>query len=395
MNGRSSKGTARACCAGIANQAVVTNVTAVLFAPFMRLYGFTYVQLGLLAAAGFAAQMLADILLLFLVDRVPPRPLAAVAAGMSCGGLFFYSCVPQLFAGAEFYGIAAATAIFAFAGGMLEVVLSCAAEDLPRGEVSLPFLHTVYAWAQVLLALFLLGWFLVLGADSWNYAVLVLALVPLGVLFCLPSAHFPTRAKEAPARRAFTPLYFLAVAAVFFGFGAEAVMNQWVSAYAAELFGDEAGGAAGCALFALCLGCGGAAYVFASGRGKTSFSLLAGCAVLTCACYVLAALLPGTAALAAAAACGLFVGVLSPGAMAAAGELLPRTGGWMIASLAVAQDIGAAVLPALSGAAAEAVSVRAAFLCLAAAPLFAALSLLYMSRAKKRRKIVQRSYIKE
>ena len=51
--------------------------------------------------------------------------------------------------------------------------------------------------------------------------------------------------------------------------------------------------------------------------------------------------------LAAAALCGLFVGVLSPGAMSAAGAALPRTGGWMLASLAIAQDIGAAVLLSL------------------------------------------------
>ena len=100
MNKRDSKRTFRACVAGIANQAVVVNVTALLFAPFMRLYGFTYVQLGFLAAAGFAAQMAADILLLFLIDRAPSSALAALAAAMSCAGLVFYGCVPCLFAGA-------------------------------------------------------------------------------------------------------------------------------------------------------------------------------------------------------------------------------------------------------------------------------------------------------
>lgn len=279
MNGRSSRGTARACCAGIANQAVVTNVTAVLFVPFMRLYGFTYVQLGFLAAAGFAAQMAADILLLFLIDRAPSSALAALAAVMSCAGLVFYGCVPCLFAGAEFYGILAATVVFAFAGGMLEVVLSNAAEALPEGEAALPFLHTVYAWAQVALALFLLLWLSLFGAESWNFAVLALAALPAAVFALLPSARFPPPQKDAPARAAFKPLYLFAVFAVFFGYGAEAVMNQWVGTYAAELFGEELGSAAGCALFALCLGIGGALYVRISGKKRAGLPLLIGCAL--------------------------------------------------------------------------------------------------------------------
>lgn len=385
MNGRSSRGTARACCAGIANQAVVTNVSAVLFVPFMRLYGFTYVQLGFLAAAGFAAQMAADVLLLFLIDRASSSVLAAAASVLSSAGLVFYGCVPYLFAGDEFYGILAATVIFAFAGGMLEVVLSNAAEALPEGEVSLPFLHTVYAWAQVALALFLLLWLSLFGTESWNFAVFILAALPAAVFALLPSARFSPPQREAPARAAFKPLYLFAVFAVFFGYGAEAVMNQWVGTYAAQLFGEELGSAAGCALFALCLGIGGALYVLISGRKRAGWPLLIGSALLAAASYVLAALLPGTSALAAAALCGLFVGVLSPGAMAAASSSLPRTGGWMLASLAIAQDIGAAALPALSGAAAEAVSVRAAFLMLAAAPLLSALALLYMARALTRR----------
>ena len=38
MDQRDLKRTSRACIAGIVNQAVVVNVTALLFAPFMRLY---------------------------------------------------------------------------------------------------------------------------------------------------------------------------------------------------------------------------------------------------------------------------------------------------------------------------------------------------------------------
>ena len=76
MNKRDSKRTFRACVAGIANQAVVVNVTALLFAPFMRLYGFTYVQLGLLTAA--AMLLLFRLVLRPDMSRIDPAGAAAL-----------------------------------------------------------------------------------------------------------------------------------------------------------------------------------------------------------------------------------------------------------------------------------------------------------------------------
>lgn len=42
-----------ACVFGIAGQAVVSNLTAVLFVPFMRLYGFEIWQLGVIVGVNF------------------------------------------------------------------------------------------------------------------------------------------------------------------------------------------------------------------------------------------------------------------------------------------------------------------------------------------------------
>ena len=116
---------ARVCHAGVINQAIITNVTAVLFVPFMRMYGFTYVQLGLLTAAGFAAQLAADLLLLFFIDRISPKLLAGVAASFSCGGLLFYGVLPWCFDRDLYIPILAATVVFAFAGGMLRIAWRC------------------------------------------------------------------------------------------------------------------------------------------------------------------------------------------------------------------------------------------------------------------------------
>ena len=385
MNGGSVRRTGRVCCAGIVNQAIVINVPALLFLPFMRLYGFTYAQLGLLTAAGFVAQMCADLLLMLLIDRIPAKALALAASALSCAGLAFYGCVPFLFAGAEYGGAVAATAVFAFAGGMLEVVLSNVADGMPAGgAVSICFLHTVYAWAQAGLSALVLGYIALFGERNWNYMIFALALLPAGVFAALWRTEMPARECRGRVRASFRPFYLFAVFAVFFGYGTEVVMNQWISAFAEGVFGFGSAGQIGCALFALCLGAGGAVYVFVlQKRSRFPFRALIGAALACAAAYVLTALLPSEgAALACAALCGFFAGMLSPGAMTAASGFLPLAGGWMLASLAVSQDIAAAALPALAGAAAGESSVRASFLLMAPAPLLAALFLCLMALAR-------------
>ncbi len=114
--------------------------------------------------------------------------------------------------------------------------------------------------------------------------------------------------------------------------------------------------------------------------------MLIGSALAACATYLLAGLVDvAMLGLVFAILCGAFVGVLSPGAMSAAADFLPKSGGWMLASLALSQDIGAAVLPAVSGAITQAKSMRAAFFILSAVPLAAAgcLFAMLMMRRKK------------
>lgn len=389
MNGRRHGTTLAACLAGVANQAVITNVTALLFVPFSRLYGFSLAQLGVLTAVNFAAQMCADIFLLFFIDRLSYKGMALFAAALSAGGLLFYGAVPVLFSGGAVYGgIAAATAVFAFSGGMLEIVLSGAAERLPRGSpVSICLLHTAYAWAQAALALLLFGFVFICGAEHWNISVMALAAVPVLAFILLlradlgPPAHGKARRKRG-ANRLPSAFFLLAVAAIFFGHGSEVTMNQWISTLFSETAGETgyAGEFIGAALFAAFLGAGGIFYVRISAKGDFPLPVLVFSGLLTFLCYLAVSAGGGRLAFAAAAACGLFVGVLSPGIMTASGENLPRTGGRMLASLAVAADMGAAALPAAAGALSEITGFGGAFRILSAAPLCCALAAAAMVR---------------
>ena len=57
------------CFVGIFVQAVVTNLTAILFIPLMGLYDLQYGQLGILVGVNFTAQVSADILFSGAIDR--------------------------------------------------------------------------------------------------------------------------------------------------------------------------------------------------------------------------------------------------------------------------------------------------------------------------------------
>ena len=393
--------TLSACLAGVFNQAVITNVTALLFVPLADLYGFTFAQLGLLTAINFAAQMLADVFLMLFIGRFSHKKLAVFAAAVSCAGLLFYGGVPFIFSGGALYGgIAGATAVFAFAGGMLEVVLNAVADRLPEGTpVTICFLHTAYAWAQAGLALLLFGCIALFGTESWHYAMFVLALVPLSAIALLSGADMPeeenpvkkehsffTEGSGLPPRGkgGFGAFYVFALAAIFFGYGSEVCMNQWVS----TLFSETAGGGGyvgeffGAAAFAVCLGLGGLFYVRLGSRKKASRSALFFSALAVFVCFLGAGGLGGGASFAFAAACGLFVGWLSPGVMTVASENLPG-GGRMLASLAVASDLGAAALPALAGALSGEAGLRSSFFLLSAAPLVCAVAPFAMRKCRR------------
>ena len=57
----SYKSTFAACVTAIVNQAVIANITALLFVSFMQLYGFGIWQLGVLVGVNYCAQLIATL----------------------------------------------------------------------------------------------------------------------------------------------------------------------------------------------------------------------------------------------------------------------------------------------------------------------------------------------
>ena len=93
---RSYKLTFAACIAGIANQAVVASIIALLFTSFMKLYGFEVWQLGVFVGVNFIAQLIADVILTAFIDKLSYRKTVITSVSLSAAGLYQYN-IPLLF----------------------------------------------------------------------------------------------------------------------------------------------------------------------------------------------------------------------------------------------------------------------------------------------------------
>lgn len=83
-----------ACFGEMGNQAIYSNMTAVLFVPFMKLYGFTLAQLGVLIGINYATQLVADIILTFFIDRVKYKNIVQISNVFGTIGMTFFLYIP-------------------------------------------------------------------------------------------------------------------------------------------------------------------------------------------------------------------------------------------------------------------------------------------------------------
>ena len=358
------KRTLTACCGGIFTQAIITNITAILFVPMMSLYGFDYRHLGLLVAINFISQVIADIIFSGLIDRLGYRKIVQPACATATIMLVLFSLIPYIFPKEHiFLGISIITFIFAFSSGLLEIILSPIVDGVSDedGGAAMSFMHSFYAWGQVatiIITTLLLHWW---GKEYWHFTVLIWAAVPLATFFVFRKSFLPDTLPEnmrvSILKQIRKPFFIVAMLAIFFGAGAEVTMNQYASAFMEKglnlpkLTGDLLGMTG----YAVMLGLGRLMYGFWGSKLNinkiiilTSFGAFL--------CYLIVALSPITAiSVAGCVACGFATSLLWPGTLVVTSNKYPMSGAWIFAILAVAGDIGAASLPYLTGASIDSV----------------------------------------
>lgn len=381
--------TVYACYAADMLQAIVINVTPLIFVLLKSAYGLSYAQFGTLVLVNFATQVAVDILFSRPADRYGYRPFIVGAHIVCSAGFILFALTPRLLPGHEYAGFLAGTVLFAGAGGLFELLLSPIVDALPGGDKAkeMSLLHSMYAWGK--LGCILLTSFALFAGVPWYAVLLAYAVLPAANAFVfarVPLVQKVRREEIMPPREMLlSPVFLLALAAILLSGAAETTMSQWSSTFMQEGLGLPKfwGDMAGVGGFSLMLGLGRLFYGMRGSRMALSRLLALG-SLCAAGCYILIGTVrwPWVGA-AACAMTGLFVSIAWPATLSIASKGLPKAGTALFALLAAAGDMGGSLGPWLTGVLTDAqiaagtgtgMSLKRSALCAALLPLCAALA---------------------
>lgn len=348
----SYKSTTIACYTGNFIQAIVINLTPILFIPLREQFGLSFEQLGFLILINFFTQVLCDIFFSTLVDKYGFRPFILIAHILTVVGFLMFALAPMVLVN-PYPGFILATIVFSGSGGLLELLLSPIVNAIPTAEkaTAMSVLHSFYAWGQVavvlITTLFLFGF----GRTTWQWIV-VLWTIPAIVNFIL-FMKVPLAPSVAEEHRQgirmliLKPFFIVAFLAILLGGASEVSMSQWSSAFMEKALNlpKVVGDIAGMCMFGLMLGVGRLLYGVYGKKINVNQVMSIG-AFFAIFCYLVVALSPvNILSLIALAACGFAVSLLWPGTLVITAEKFPLAGAWLFAILAAGGDIGASVGP--------------------------------------------------
>lgn len=347
--------TLTACYVGYVIQAMVNNLSPLLFVQFKRQFALDSAMLSFIIFINFGLQIIVDSLSAKITEKIGYRAGAILAQVFSCTGLVCLGVLPNVIN--PFAGIITATVLMAIGGGFVEVILSPVIEALPLGNKSgaMCFLHSFYCWGHIFTVLAATIYFNLFTIDAWRYLPVALAVIPL--LNCITFAVCPLETlegDETPSsyKSIFTMRGFWLFPVLILASGAaEQAIAQWASDFAEIGLGVDKtlGDVFGTCLFALGMALSRTVYGVLGEKIdlKKAFVL---CGGLLIGSYLLAALSPSAGlSLAGIAFGGVFVGLLWPGLYAVAGQAYPKGGTKMFGVLALFGDIGCTVGPTLTG----------------------------------------------
>ena len=347
--------TLTACYVGYVIQAMVNNLSPLLFVQFKRQFALDSAMLSFIIFINFGLQIIVDSLSAKITEKIGYRAGAILAQVFSCTGLVCLGVLPNVIN--PFAGIIIATVLMAIGGGFVEVILSPVVEALPLGNKSgaMCFLHSFYCWGHIFTVLAATIYFNLFTIDAWRYLPVALAVIPL--LNCITFAVCPLETlegDETPSsyKSIFTMRGFWLFPVLILASGAaEQAIAQWASDFAEIGLGVDKtlGDVFGTCLFALGMALSRTVYGVLGEKIdlKKAFVL---CGGLLIGSYLLAALSPSAGlSLAGIAFGGVFVGLLWPGLYAVAGQAYPKGGTKMFGILALFGDVGCTVGPTLTG----------------------------------------------
>lgn len=381
----------RACRLGMFVQALVINLTPLLFVPLKDQLGLSWEQLGRLVLINFTTQLVVDLLAAPLLRLVSLRALLVAAHLLAVVGLSLFALAPVAPV-APYVLLVAGTVIFSTGCGLLEVFLSPVLNAVPseRKSGDMALLHAFYPIGKLVVVLGTAACLALVEPTRWPWIAAAWVVVPLWGAWSFLTVRLPVLPVDHPGQRvrdlAKQPAFIAVLLAMACAGSAELALSQWISAFAQRGLGlsDELGNLVGFGLFAVGMIIGRIWYGV-RGDGSDLPTLLQRTALLSLVVYLVAALSPSPV-LAFSACCfaGVAVSMLWPATLSLAAARWPLAGAMLFALLAAAGDVGAALgawLVGLVADVAQALPALAAWLPGAADPQAAALRLGLLSGA--------------
>jgi fucose permease len=369
VGGLRPKAILRACYTGMFVQAMLVNLTPLLFVTLAGQFGLSFEQVGRLVLVNFASQMLTDLVSTAIVDRVSAKALAVVANVFAVIGLWIFALAPFRMAD-PYLGLMLGTVVFSIGSGLLEVIISPIVERTPgeRKAAMMQLLHAFYPIGKVIVTVTTALLFFTLGTERWPWMMLGWSLVPAFNAFAFAAIRLPpmfevgrrTRVRDLLRTRA----TWLALAAILLAGATEVSLAQWASAFAERGLGVDK-------LTADLLGLGsfgigmivGRLWFGLRGDEAGLVPLMRRGAIASAAAALLIAFAGSVwLSLAAVAVAGLATSLLWPGVVSLASARFPLAGASLFALLAAAGHTGAGFMPWMVGVAADQVRTAPAWL---------------------------------
>lgn len=375
---------------GLFVQAIVNNFLPILFIALQDVYNIGYEKLGRIIMFNFITQLVTDILTPKIVGVLGYRKTAFMCQGFAALGLSLLSFLPRIMPD-PYVGIVISVTVYAFASGLMEVILSPLVEMLPTKNKSgnMSILHSFYCWGQAVTAIvttFLVSLF---GYANWMFIPIIWAIVPFINMFSFLKVPIiepePERKSDSLKKLLSSPLFRCFMVMMLCAGASEIAMAEWASMFAQQALGVSKviGDLAGPCAFAIFMGTGRVLYARFAERvsfRKTVMVLSALCA----ACYLTAAFVNiPLLALISCALCGFTVSVMWPGTYSAGSKAFPHGDAVMFSVFAMCGDLGCCLGPWILGIIADIKSLHTGFAVTAVFPVIMLITAIFFFKEDK------------